>query len=119
MLHTRLLTRKHARTLTPEEKVETRSQSIHDYCRETAWEAQWGQGAGESLPTLQTQTEPLLHAPPPSLPSLRNVLVKVKHVNSEREQRVVALVHCYANGTQIGVLNLALMMPSCFVSQLP
>lgn len=65
------------------------------------------------------QTEFLWQAPPLCLPSLRNVPVKVKHVKSEREQWMVALVHCYANATQIGVLNLALMMPSCFVFQLP
>lgn len=64
-------------------------------------------------------TKSLLQALPLCLPSLRNVLVKVKQVNSEREQWIVALVHCYANDTQIGVLNLALMMPSCFVFQLP
>ena len=29
----------------------------------------------------------------------------------EGEQRTVAPVHCYANTAQIGVLNLALMMP--------
>lgn len=91
---------------------------------ETAWAAQWVQDTADSLPTpwipnLQkgcslSQTESLLQAPCLCLPSLRNVLVKVKHVNSEREQWIVTLVHCYANVTQIGVLNLALMMPSCF-----
>lgn len=66
-----------------------------------------------------TEWFPLSQAPPLCLPSLRNAHVKVKQVDSEREQWIVALVHCYANATQIGVLNLALMMPFCFVFQLP
>lgn len=68
---------------------------------------------------MLSQTESLWQAPHLCLSSLRNVPVKVKHVNSEREQWILALVHCYANVTQIGVLNLALMMPSCFVFQFP
>lgn len=32
---------------------------------------------------------------------------------------MVAPVHCYANAAQIGVLNLALMMPFGFVSGFP
>lgn len=54
----------------------------------------------------------------PPLPS-GTFLWRWNTVNFEREQWVVALVHCYANVTQIGVLNLALTVPSCFVFPFP
>lgn len=100
----------------PEEKVlvQTRFQSIHDSgdCMggKLRFQRQWN-------PHLPWNLLVWISFKSPS--SLRNIPLKVKQVDSEREQWIVALVHCYANATQIGVLNLVLMMPSCFIFCLP
>lgn len=100
------------------EVVQTRSRSALDYHRGYRAGNSVLQEVGHSLPNLwiQSSGRDALPAwiPPPSGTFSWKWNMWILKSNSE-----VALVHCYANAIQIGVLNLALMMPSCFVSHLP